>query len=200
MSVNKIIDLCYKICNAEDKDNWMHIEDFILHSVNDNEEFIQIEALNRSNTALFKIRAKKRDLGLIFNYPMVYDKINASLRKWKLRRLDLTNYSDSRYVNLLKFDDVFDIDYDSFDYSDLSKLLNNFECNQIEIRNNGCYNVYSKYLIESMLIDDDFESIGLKLIHQDAPLRLNYQYGIFDVYCLVAPKLEVEENIFYLRV
>ena len=119
MSVNKIINLCYKICNSENKDNWTHIEDFILYSVKDKEEFIQIEALNRSHTALFKIRAKRRDLGLIFNYPMVYDKLDASLRKWKLRRVDLTNYSDNIYVNLLKFDDVFDIGYDSFDYSDL---------------------------------------------------------------------------------
>ena len=112
----------------------------------------------------------------------------------------MTSLPDRSYIDLLKFDDVFDIEYDSVEYSDLSRLLNIDECSQIDIRNNGFHAVYSKYLINSVLIDDDLEDIGLKILHPDAPLRLHYQYGVFNIYCLIAPRVEVIENMFFLRV
>ena len=198
--VNRIVDFCYKLCNSEINDSWTHLDDFVLHTVHDGEEFIQIEALNRSHTVLFKIRAKRSDLGLIFKYPCIYAREDFCLQKWKLRRVDMTQLSDKSYIDLLRFDDVFDIEYDSFDYSELVRLLDTNECNQIEIRNNGFSGVYSKYLIRSAIIDDGIESIKLKLISPKCPLRLNYKIGIFDVYCLIAPRIEVNEELFFLRV
>ena len=198
--VNRIVEFCYKLCNNEIKDNWTHLDDFLLHTVHDGEEFIQMEALNRNHTVLFKIRVKRRDLGLIFKYPCIYTREDFCLQKWKLRRLDMTQLRDKSYIDLLTFEDVFDIEYDSFDYSELVQLLDTTECNQIEIRNNSFSGVYSSYLIRSAIIDDGVEDIKLKLISYDCPLRLNYKIGIFDVYCLIAPKLEVKEDLFFLRV
>ena len=198
--IEDVMDICTNIINMW-QDPWTKTEQFILHTVKDKgTPFVQIEALNRNHTAMFKIRAKQSDLGLIFKYPCIYESEDALLRKWKLKRIDFDNIRDRSYWTLLKFDDVFDIEYDSFECSDLKRLLLNGDCEQIEIRNNGCYNVYSKILLKSMLIDYDLEDIGLKIVHQDAPLRINYKWGIFDVYCLIAPRLERRENIFYLRV
>lgn len=198
--IENVMDICTNIINMW-QSPWTKTEQFILHTVKDKgTSFVQIEGLNRNHTAMFKIRAKQSDLGLIFKYPCIYESEDALLRKWKLKRIDFDNIRDRSYWSLLKFDDVFDIEYDSFECSDLKRLLLNWDCEQIEIRNNGCYNVYSQILLKSMLIDYDLEDIGLKIVHQDAPVRINYKWGIFDVYCLIAPRLGVKEDIFYLRV
>lgn len=198
--IEDVMNICTNIINMW-QSPWTKTEQFILHTVKDKRtSFVQIEGLNRNHTAMFKIRAKQSDLGLIFKYPCIYEGEDALLRKWKLKRMDFDNIRDKSYWDLLKFDDVFDIEYDSFECSDLKRLLLNWDCEQIEIRNNGCYNVYSKILLKSMLIDYDLEDIGLKILHQDAPVRINYKWDVFDVYCLIAPRLEVKEDIFYLRV
>lgn len=198
------MDICTKIINQW-QGSMSKTEAFVLHTVKDNgTSFVQIEALNRSHTTMFKIRVKQSDVGLIFKYPLIYEAEDAMLRKWKLRRMNFDNISDKCYWDLLKFDDTFDEEYDSFECSDLKRLLLNWDCNQIEIKNNGFHNIYSIELLRSSVIDYDLENIGLKLIHQDSPLRLNYKYGIFDVYCLIAPRVgereEKREEIFYLRV
>ena len=198
--IEDVMDICTNIINMW-QSPWTKTEQFILHTVKDKgTSFVQIEGLNRSHTSMFKIRAKQSDLGLIFKYPCIYESEDALLRKWKLKRIDFCNIKDKSYQNLLKFDDVFNVEYDKFDCADLKRLLLNWDCEQIEIRNNGHYNVYNKELLKAALIDYDLEDIGLKLIHQDAPLRINYKWGIFDVYCLIAPRLEVKEDRFYLKV
>ena len=204
--IEDIMDICTEIINNYSGD-WSKINRFVIHTIMDidhnghiSKPFVQIEGLNRSHTTMFKIRAKQSDIGLIFKYPCIYEGEDALLRKWKLKRIDLNNIRDKSYWDLLTFGDVFDTEYDSFDCSDLKKLLRNYDCGQIEIRNNNCNNIYSAELLRNVVIDYDLEDIGLKLIHQNAPLRINYKWGIFDVYCLIAPRLEVKEDRFYLRV
>lgn len=190
--LNFLHDLTYH----NDEISWIKLDLFMLHTVVDNgKEFVQGDALNRSHTVLFKIRAKREDVGLWFKYPHMYD---ANLRNYKLRQVDMNNFPDKSYVDLLTFDDVFNITYDSFDYNDLTRLLNRIDCDPIEIYNNGFKGVYSAELIRSGLIPGA-EDVRLRLLGDDLPLRLNYKFGVFDVYVLVAPRLETR-GLFYLRV
>lgn len=198
--VKRIVDLCYKLYKSETKHNWSNFDDFIFHSVHDGDDFIQIECLNRNHTVLVKIRVKRRDLGLIFKYPCIYISEDFCLQKWELNRMDMTQLRNKNYIEISKFDDVFDIEYDSFDYSELVQLLDTEGCDLIKIQNNNSSGVYFSYLIRSVIIDDGVEDIKLKLISDDNPLRLNYKIGIFDVYCLIAPKIDDHEQLFFLRV
>ena len=196
--IEDIMNITTKIVN-QFQSSWTKTELFVLHTVKDNQtDYVQMEAINHSHTTLFKIRAKQSDLGLIFKHPCIYETENAILRKWKLTRMNFDNIRDECYWNMLKFDDVFDIEYDSFDYQDLRKLLLTWDTDMIEVYNNGCRGVYSTELLRSLIIEE-VEDISLKLLFDDAPLRLNYKVGIFDVYCLVAPRLEVKSP-YWLKV
>ena len=196
--IEDIMNLTTRIIN-ECSGRWTKFDKFVLHTVKDNETpFVQIDALNNSHTTKFKIRAKQSDLGLIFKYPLVYENEDALLRKWKLRRMNSKTYPDRFYVNLLQFEEVFDIGCDPVDYSELKRLLLCGDTDQIAILNNGCENVYSTILLKSMIIQDAGD-IKLKLLHQDGPLILNYKFRSFDVYCLIAPRITTESR-FYLRV
>lgn len=193
----RIIKLLNTLISTDIK--WNKVDSFVLHTVKDKEiSYVQIEGLNRTHTVLFKIRVKQSDIGLKFKYPCIYEFTDILHERWNLKRINFENIRDNSYWNLLKFDDVFDIEYDYVDISELKQLLSFDECTQIEIRNNNCSNVYSKELLSSCLINE-CDDISLRIIHQDAPLRLNYKYGIFDVYCLIAPRFTSEE-IFWLRV
>ena len=192
--IDKIINLCSKIPNNPQYHKWWDIEEFILY---DSTEHIHIDGINRHSTVLFKVCAKKTDLGLSFKYPCVYDISDVEMGKWKLKRINLDTIK-KHSVDLFKFDDVFNLTYDSFKYSELDYFIQNENCNQIEIRNGKYHGVYSTNLLETAVIPG-VTDVGLKLITYDCPLRLHYKYGIFDVYSLVAPRVTTEDR-FYLRV
>ena len=160
------------------------IGDFVLYSL---DGFIHADMLNRSHTVMFKIRAKQSDIGLNFQYPCIYKKGDILSGKWKVNRMDFNNISDMTYWDLLKFDDVFDIDYDSANFKDFERLLKK-DINEILVKNNNFQGVYSRELLQSAIIPN-VEDIRLKMIYQDAPLRLHYNYSFFNVYCLIAPRL-----------
>lgn len=165
-------------------DNWTRIEDYVLYSKNG---FLHIDGLNISHTLMFKIRAKQSDVGLNFQYPCIYKKEDILSGKWKVNRMDFNNISDKTYWDLLKFDDVFDIDYDPANFKDFERLLKK-DIDEILIKNNTFQSVYSSKLLQSAIIPN-IEDIMLKIIHRDAPLRLHYNYSFFNVYCLIAPRL-----------
>ena len=193
----RIIKLLNTLISTDIK--WGKVDLFVLHTVKDKGiSFVQIEGLNRSHTVIFKIRVKQSDIGLIFKYPCIYEFGDIVHGRWNLKRINFEDIRDKSYWGLLKFDDVFDIEYDHVDISELKQLLSFDECTQIEIWNNNCRNVYSKEFLSSCLINE-CDDIGLRIIHQDAPLRLNYTCGIFDVYCLIAPRFNPEDR-FWLRV
>ena len=194
--IDKIINLCRKIPNQLNGKyfHWWDIDEFILYSSN---EHIHIDGINNQGTVLFKVRAKRRDLGLIFKYPCVYNVSDIEMGKWKLQRLDIdTLYKHS--VDLFKFDDVFNLTYDYFDYHELDRFIQLVGCDQIEIRNGKFHGVYSVNLLETAVIDG-VTDVGLKLVNYENPLRLYYRYDVFDVYCCVAPRITTEDR-FYLRV
>lgn len=193
--IEKIIDLCQKIPNLNRRYfRWYDIEEFILYNSN---EHICIDGINSNSTVLFKVRAKKSDLGLSFKYPCIYDMSNVALGEWKLKRITIDAIT-KQSVDLFKFDDVYYLTYDSFDYAELDRFIQMEECDQIEIRNGRYHGVYSTDLLETTVIPG-VTDIGLKLIAYDSPLRLHYTYDIFDVYCIVAPRITTEDR-FYLRV
>ena len=194
--IDKIIDLCNKIPKfVPSYFNWYDVEQFILYD--DISGFVHIDGINRNQTILFKVRAKKSDLGLSFKYPCVYNRDDITQGKWRLKRLD-KDILYKQNVTLFKLDDVFNLTYDSFEYSQLDYFIQNENCDQIEIRNGKFHGVYSMDLLNCSIIDG-VASVGLKLISYDCPLRLYYKYDIFDVYCVVAPRITTED-IFYLRV
>lgn len=192
--ITKIIDLCSKIPNNPKYQRWEDIDEFILYN---SKEHIHIDGVNRHSTVLFKVRAKKSDLGLSFKYPCVYDISDVEMGKWKLKRITVDTLK-KHSADLFKFEDVFNLTYDFFEYSELDCFIQMEECGQIEIRNGKYHAVYSTYLLETAVIPG-VTDIGLKLISYDCPLRLHYKYDIFDVYCVVAPRITIEDR-FYLRV
>lgn len=176
--------------------NWTRIDDYVLYSKNG---FIHIDGLNLSHTVMFKIRAKQSDIGLNFQYPCIYKKEDILSGKWKVNRMDFNNISDKTYWDLLKFDYVFDINYDSTNFNDFERLLKK-DIDEILVKNNNSQGVYSSELLQSAIIPN-VEDIRLKIIYQDAPLRLHYNYSFFNVYCLIAPRLvDINPDIWELVV
>lgn len=190
--MERLIDLCYDICKNTDY-TYYEPNAFVFSSIGD---FTHIDAINMSHTTCFKIRVKNRDLGVWFKHPCILQREAAHLKKLSLNRL---NVNDPIF-ELIKFDDVFDIKYDTIEYMSLKRpALDYIGFDTIGIQNNGFRNVYSVDLINSILLTDDLEHINLKILDKEGPLRLNYQYGIFDVYCLIAPRI-TEDFDYFLRV
>ena len=199
--IEDILDLTTEIINQV-QNEYTRPQAFVLHTVIENETpYVQIEALNRNHTVLFKIRAKQSDVGLIFKYPCIYEYDDALLRKWKLKRMNMENLPDKTYWDLLKFGDVFNLEYDSFDYQDLKRLVLNHDTTEIGIINNNYTGVYDTTLLRTVMFDN-CEDISLKILFNDAPLRLKFKLGFFDVYCLIAPRIyeEIRGDIGYLKV
>lgn len=189
--MERLIDLCHALCQNDYL--YYNPELFVFRSIDD---FTQIDALNHSHTVMFKIRVPNRDLGLWFKHPCVLHVNNARLRKLELERLIVTGYIKRTYLNP-DFDDVFEITYDSIDWKCFKRLIS-IQLDSVGIKNNEVCNVYSLDLINSCVIDD-LEQINLKITGKDTPLKLNYKRGIFDVYCLIAPRI-TEDFDYFLRV
>ena len=189
--MERLIDLCYNLCQNDYE--YYNPELFVFRSIGD---FTQIDALNHSHTVMFKIRVLNRDLGVWFKHPCVLYFNDAKLRKLKLERLPITDYHE-RTILKHDFDDVFEIEYDSANLNEIRRL-GNAGLNSIGIQNNSELNVYSIDLLNSAVICDD-KLINLKITGKDMPLKLNYKQGIFDVYCLIAPRITFDFD-YYLKV
>jgi hypothetical protein len=182
--MNNLIDLCYELRKISSF-RWYKPEAFVFRSVND---FTQIDALNGNHTVLFKIRVSNRDLGVWFKYPMIYQGRDADKKKLKLERLDFNVYYEKHYVdNVDKFNDIFDTEFDIANYKPFKQSID-FEFDSVGIKNNGILNVYSGELIDSVFLTD-LEEFNLKITGEESPLKINYSYGIFDIYCLIAPRI-----------
>ncbi|SEK57828.1 hypothetical protein SAMN05216439_1153 [Methanobrevibacter gottschalkii] len=197
--MNRLIDLCYDMsCHNEFK--YYNADGFVFKSMNG---FTQIDSVNMIHTVLFKIRIRNHDFGVYFKHPLVLSRHEAIIKKWNLKRLDTIDYGF--YNEYHTFDEVIDVpDYVTIDYDELQrgKKLN---YDTIGISNGDFTNVYGIDLLDSCFLTDDLDKVNLKMLGYDAPLVLNYQYGLFDVYCVIAPRVcpedeKCEEIDYLLRV
>lgn len=197
VKMDRIIDLCYELTEYDPKyfSKMYYIPwGFSFATIGD---YTLITALNGSHTIMWKIRVNRSDIGLKFQYPCCYSLNDARSKKLKLDRID-AKYNKNYLDIISSFNDVFETSYRCVKYSDLSRFFEQEDMDYLKISSKRYEGIYNLELIRAAILPDDLDYINLCLTGLVQPLRLNYQYGVFDVHCVIAP-ITIEPDG-YLRV
>ena len=181
--MNRFIDLCYEISKKTSDELWTSPNFFVFRTLG---EYTQIDMFNFSFTILYKIRVPRKEIGLFLKVPLILWDYNAEEKKLKLERGDSYHGFEEELSDMMRFDSIVFKEYDKCNYHILEDELNLNE--RLKIRNNAYSAVFDTRLIKNAIFNNDLEEVGLKLCHDESPLLINYNYGVFDVYAVIAPK------------
>lgn len=182
--MNRFIDLCYEITKKTSDELWTCPHFFVFRTLG---EYTQIDMFNFSFTILYKIRVPRKEIGLFLKVPLILWDYNAEEKKLKLERGDSYLRFEEELSNMMRFDSIVFKEYDKCNYHILEDELNLVE--KLKIRNNAYSAVFDTRLIKNAIFNHDLEEVGLKLCNDESPLLINYNYGVFDVYAVIAPKI-----------
>ena len=185
IDMNRFIDLCYEITKKTGKEFWTLPQFFVFRTLG---EYTQIDTLNMSSTILYKIRVPRKEIGLYIKNPLILWTDDAEKHKLKLKRGDSYHRFQEDLSVMSKYDPIVFTQYDKYNYKNLKDALYNDE-HMLEIRQNSYSAVFDTRLLINTILNPNLDEVGLKLCHNDSPLLINYNYGVFDVYALIAPKL-----------
>lgn len=192
--MNRFIDLCYEITKKTSDELWTCPHFFVFRTLG---EYTQIDMFNCSSTILYKIRVPRKEIGLFLKVPLILWAYNAEEKKLKLERGDSYHRFEEELSNMMRFDSIVFKEYGKCNYKNLKDALYNDE-HMLEIRQNSYSAVFDTRLIKNAILNHNLDEVGLKLCDDESPLLINYNYGVFDVYAVIAHKFSACTN--FLRV